>query len=287
MVNAATAPSRPDTSTYRLKVSRYDQVSSMLIALLILVGLAVLLLLIIWLTSHIFLGQAAVRVETVELGEGEGPLGGDQKLEGPLDEEVELAEPNVQETLAAVADAVAAKAAVLSDPSLTDASKRGRGGGGRGLGGGSSTGSGVARRWEVCFIKGNTLDSYAQQLDFFAIELGVLMPDNKVVYVSGLSTAAPKVREGPADQEKRYYLTWQSGDLMAADRELLSRAGVRHEGRIILKFLPAKLEGQLQQMEREHAATVGEQAGNVRRTRFGVRPSGSGYAFYVQEQSYK
>ena len=33
----------------------------------------------------------------------------------------------------------------------------------------------------------NTLDAYARQLDFFKIELGVLLPDNKIVYAYNLA----------------------------------------------------------------------------------------------------
>ena len=61
---------------------------------------------------------------------------------------------------------------------MTDEMKAGRGGGSRGDGRtpgfGRGSGSGVARRWEVRFIEGNTLQTYARQLDFFEIELGVL-----------------------------------------------------------------------------------------------------------------
>lgn len=255
-----------------------------MLALVILLGVVVLTLLIIWLTNQIFLKQAAVPVEMMELGEGDGPLGGDMKLEGPADEEVELDEPVLAETLAAIADAVAVNTAMLDDPSLGKKRGAGRGGGGRGLGRGSGSGSGMARRWEVHFIEGNTLETYAKQLDSLGIELGVLLPDNQVLYVSKLSRASPQKRVGPASEEKRYYLTWRSGELQQADHELLSRAGVRSKGRIIVKFLPPHVEAQLAQLEKTHA---GPDADKVRKTRFGIRKDGSGYSFFVIDQSYR
>lgn len=278
IVSQGTASPPRSGARYRLEVSRYDRASSMLIALLILLGVAVFLLLVVFLTSHVFVGQIAVPVELMDIGDSDGPLGGDNKLEGPMDEEIELPEPNVQDTLAAVADAVALQAAILDNPALSDKLSAGRGGDGRGKG------SGIARRWEVRFDQGSSLEVYAKQLDHFGIELGVLMPNNRVVYVSQLFGTASQVREGARDQEKRYYLTWRSGELMAADRELLDQAGVESRGKIIMKFLPPQLEAQLQQMEQTRA---GADASRIRRTRFRILPDGSGFKFDILDQSYR
>ncbi len=278
------APAAVDLRTYRLYVSRYDRVAGMLIALVILIGVAVLGLLIVWLSSRIFAGQVAVPVVLEEIGTGEGPLGEGAELELPNAETLDREEPLWQETLAAVADAVAARQAVLADPALSEEIESGGRSEGRRGGSGLGEGTGGRRRWEVRFGKGNTLLTYARQLDFFRIELGVLTPDGKVEYASNLSDPKPKRRTGPAKQEKRYYLTWQTGGLQQADIELLVRAGITTKGRLILKFLPAELEAQLATMEKAHA---GQQAGNVRTTRFGIRPDASGYKFYVMDQTYE
>jgi len=289
-VNTPTLPAQSDS--YQLRVTRYDRVSSMLLALVILLGVIVAVLFIIWLTGQILLGQKAVPVELAELGEGTGPLGGGMELEAPTEEEIgeetDLLEPQIEDRLAAVADAVGAKTASLVDPTLTEHMRSGRGGGGSGdgrmAGTGSGSGEGQARRWEVRFPEGNTLEAYARQLDFFRIELGVLLPGNKVVYASKLAKAKPDVRTGPADQEKRYYLTWRRGGLQAADRELLARAGIDAENRIILKFLPPEVEAELARLEKVHAASDAER---VRKTVFLVLPSGDGYTFKVTDQSFR
>jgi len=279
------AASQSHSHRYRLKVSHYDRVSSMLLALVVLLGVVVFVLLVIWLTNRIFLRQAAVAVELLELGSGEGPLGGGRELAEPIDEEIEAEEPAVQQTLAAIADAVALKSVQLDDPAWGGRAGPGEGGGPGGRGGGTGSGSGATRHWEVRFIKGNTLESYARQLDFFGIELGVLMPGNKVVYAFNLAKRKPDTRTAAADQEKRYYLTWRSGGLQEADRELLTRAGISSTGRIILKFLPRKLEIHLAGMEKAHA---GRHAENVRKTRFEVRSDGAGrYLFSIVDQSLK
>ena len=215
---------RPEYGLYRLPVSRYEQVASMLLALVIVIGVLVAILLIIWLTNQIFSGQAAIPVVMEDIGTGEGQLGEGSELAVP-DEEVQEYEP--QDTLAVVADAVASKFAMLDNPRFGSGSGSGGGGGKKGK----------PRRWEVRFAKGNTLSNYAKQLDFFGVELGVLMPGNKVAYVRNLSATRPEKRVGPRDAEKRYYLTWRRGDLQQADRDLLARAGVSSEGKLILKFL--------------------------------------------------
>jgi len=275
---------RPDYRSYRLRVSRYDQVASMLLSLVILLGVAVSTLLIIWLTHQIFAGQAAVPVVLEELGTGDGALGESTELEAPGVEETDLEEPRLEETLATVADAVSSKVAMLDDPAVGQGVQSGHGDG-RMAGTRSGKGGGGRRRhWEVVFLKGNTLEMYARQLDFFKIELGVLMPDNKLVLVSNLSKPKPDRQTVPADQEKRYYLTWRRGNLEQADRELLARAGVRAEGRLILKFLSPELESHLAGLEK---ARAGNEADNVRTTRFGIQSNADGFVFYVMEQTYK
>ena len=284
---------RPDYRHYGLRVSPYERVASMLLAILVLVGTTVLALFIMWLTSQIFAGQASVPIILEDIGTGEGQLGEGMDLEAPLMEELgqesDLEEPQVENVLAAVAGAVASRTALLEDPALTDAERSGKGGStgdGRmlGPGGGTGRGGGRSRHWEVQFLKGNTLKTYARQLDFFGIELGVVMPGNKLIYASNLAREKPDVREGPADKEKRYYLSWRRGELQQADIELLAQASVPAEGRLILKFLPPEVESWLAEMEK---ARAGAEANNLRATHFGIRSEGDGYTFFILDQSYK
>ncbi len=286
-MNAPSSQSR--ANFYRLRTSRYDQAASLLLALLILMGLMVSILLITWLTNRIFVGQTAVPVELADFSGGDGPVGGGQPLEPPSPEEareLDLEKPVIDETLTALATVVKIKTPALDDPLLTPRKATGGLGGGEGRGIGSGIGDGkggVLRRWEIHFVKGGTLETYARQLDFFGIELSALLPDGKVAYAFNLVKKKPDVRFGAADKEKRYYLTWRSGDLQQADRELLARAGVEAGNRIILKFLPPAVEAQLAALEK---ARAGSEAKNIRKTRFGIQSTGNGYSFYVLEQTY-
>jgi hypothetical protein len=279
---------RGELTDYELRITAYDRVASWIISLLVLVGLSVFVLFVLWISSRIFATQVAVPILLQDIGTGEGGLAGGMELDAPSAEELgqqaELEEPLVEKTLAMVADAVAEKLVQLEDPLLSEDQLPGRGGAtGRGdaTGFGTGTGGGRRRHWEVRFPEGNTLETYARALDFFKIELGVLLPDNRVLYVYNLSKPRPDTRIGPADQERRYYLTWRRGSLVEADQELLRRAGVDPEGRLILKFIPAELEAQLVEMER---ARAGPRYDRVRTTYFAVVPQGSGFRFIVVDQ---
>lgn len=284
------ATTQPVFHECELKVSAYERVASLLISLLVLIGTSVAILFILWLTSRVFASREPVAVQLEEIGTGDTGLTGGMELDAPMAEELgvetDLETPSLEQTLAAVADAVATQVALLDDPALTEEAISGKGGStgdGRGLGHGSGPGgTGKRRRWEVRFPPGNTIETYGRQLDFFRIEMGVLMPDNKVIYASEFSST-PTRREGPADQEKRYYLTWEKGGLEQADRELLRKASVE-PGRWILKFIPPELERQLIQLEQDKA---GNRASSIRTTYFGIRPKGRGYEFYVMDQTYR
>ena len=141
------------------------------------------------------------------------------------------------------------------------------------------------RHWEIVFSTDKT-DVYARQLDFFGIELGVLLPDNKIAYAFHLTKKKPDTRvvADPATNENRYYLTWRLADSRKADQKLLKRAGIEAGNRLILNFLPRDVEGQLIILERDYR---GSTPPKIARTRFGVRAAGQGFEFYVLEQTLK
>jgi hypothetical protein len=254
----------------------------------------------IWLSNRIHVSRPAVPVEMAEYredGEGGGdgrPAGGSQ-LEAPSDEPfVGTAEKttDVQQDLDALGAAVSSNVVELDDPAPTRRGSYGSGGGiyggfgdGRGLGHGPGK-PGLPRHWEVTFQKGNTLDLYARQLDFFGIELGVIMPGDKAVYAFNFRKPKPDTRTlaNPSANEKRYYLTWRGGDLRQADEELLARAGIDGAAGVMAKFLPPETEGKLATLEKNFR---GASPKDINKTRFGVQPVGDGFEFYVIDQSMK
>ena len=88
-----------------MRVSRYDQVSGMLISLLILIGCAVGIMFVIWLTMVLVFHQIAVPIKLVEnaAGRGDNPPGFERDMLAPgMEEMPELAEPQLEAALEAV-----------------------------------------------------------------------------------------------------------------------------------------------------------------------------------------
>ena len=81
--------------------------------------------------------------------------------------------------------------------------------------------------------EGNTLDLYARQLDFFGIELGVLMPDNKIIYAFNLRKPKPDTRKrSPTPPSTKSAITSPGGaaTLQQADRGTAGPGGNRPRG---------------------------------------------------------
>jgi len=279
-----------------ITTSSYEKVASLVITLLVLIGATVLVLFGIWFASSVFKGQpppVAVQLYGDGYGDGEGGT-------GPRDDGPEY-DPNVVhpgEKVAAdemtlldalqIVDTIGSSAAVHSGSAAIDDSILLPGrtlGDGRTQGDGDGRGRGRKRHWEFVFPTGITAAEYARQLDYFGIELAVLQPGGKVAYVSRLSSRTPTVRYGASETENRYYLTWLKGDLQTVERDILTRARVEHDERLILKFLPPPLEAQLAEME---AVKAGSQRDLVRATHFGIRPKSKAkadeYEFFVMNQ---
>jgi hypothetical protein len=183
--------------------------------------------------------------------------------------------------LAALPKRIEARGALLADPALRRQMRSGAKGEASAA---DQPGRAAERHWEIHFPKGNTIENYSKQLDFFGVELGLLMPDNKVIYAYNLSKLKPDTRTGSVDAESRYYLSWARGDLADADRELFTAAGVESKGHVILLFLPAPIESAFAALEKSYA---GDKADKVQKTRFGIRRKGEGYEVYVMEQTYQ
>lgn len=278
-----------------LVVSKFDKVSSLLLAAVMFVGILVALLFLLWVTS----GKPKplpVYPEIIEeaAGRGENAEGFERDFEPPGAEEVEdLLEPTVEDTLQAVTDAVssvpASFEAVDSNVSATTA---GNGQGDSRPPGPMGEGEDIIprfERWKLKFAAKN-LNAYAAQLDYYEIELAALGGDTieGVDYASNLSTA-PRSRRGPSEGEKRLYFMWTTpGPLMEFDRQLLQKARVQLTGRSMLKFIPKNLENMLANIELDFAKSKGHNSvTEIAQTIFESRPAEGAYRFEVIDQKYR
>ncbi len=171
-----------------MKTTFYERTTSMLIALLLLGGAVVAIMLGLWLSAQVLARPVAVPVTLVPRGDGAGDEAAEEDpnvLEpGPefVQEESTMLEP-----LETVVDIVSKNAAIFSETAPMDDSllAGGKSGDGRTRGKGLGL-AGPVRRWEFNFDRAVGVAEYAKMLDFFGIELGVLQPGGKVIYVAQL-----------------------------------------------------------------------------------------------------
>jgi hypothetical protein len=286
-----------DQPSAMLRVAPYEQVAGLLLALIVMSALGVVVLGAAWLSGQVTPAPLSSPV-ALEMGAG-GQLGSEHTenllIEAPdtatIGASTDLAEPQVQHTMAQVLDALAVTQVDLSEPQTADATAAGGPGGTIGLGNYPSIGPislipGRPReqRWVINYQEGASLEGYAEQLDWFKIELGVVGNGRQIQYARKLSVARPETRTGSGDQEERLYFVWRDGDLKRADLKLLKKAGIETTpSTIVVHFFDATLESRLATLEYDYA---GRAAKDIRRTRFGVR-KGRGdekYEFYVIDQ---
>jgi hypothetical protein len=279
----------------KLKPSAYERASAAVLSLLVFVGVLVACLLTIWL-SHWRHGEAGLSVPVQFERGGGDPAGmpgerldveGPQRLEiGPPDEPVES---RLEKTMAAIADVVVRKIADLDQP-LEDAASNAAGGGVEGEGRKRPKGDGPGPDgvpvpiWQMRYDE-STLDVYAQQLDFFGIELAVVGGEkDRIEYASGFTRSPPARRTGTRVEElqaSRTYFTHQSGTVRQYDQQLLSRASIKTDGKLILQYYAKAVVQELLALEKNYR---GLDRHDILSTVFGVRRRGSGFEFYVLDQ---
>lgn len=290
--------------------SKFDRVSSMLMAVVIGAFVIVGWLSLVYFTNQAYATRVTTPLEIVDFagtggGSPDGTPGSVEKIDVPgaeaaaqasNNEEVsgDFEEPTVQETPAAMLDAVSEAGESMAEvdisavmpsgfsgaPTGKKASRQGTGG--RGLGSGPGDG-GVSReqRWSIIYNPGQTLQEYAAQLDALRVELAIV-DGTRLIYVSNFSQATPTTRYGTGQGDDRLYFAWAGRVRKASDLALLQKAGLQlKDDTAILQFYPKEVENQLALLERRFK---GRQASEIRVTRFGVVPEGGGYAFKVLAQ---
>jgi hypothetical protein len=265
--------------------------------------------------------HVAIPVKPIELPSGGGGGGDSQMGTGGNEAAPEFAgseeqpEPQFQDTLDTINQAVAKTEPLLFNDQIdaevapipaqdyvdtrragTTGTGGGRGtgigtgtGSGRGPGSGGGSGGGVAGREperEIRFEPENLLE-YAQFLDYFKIELGVLGQDNKIYYAYNLSARTPSVREGAPSDEQRLYMNSARGRFAALDRRLATRAKIVDRGQIILQFYPEATQAILYGLESDRAQSADREKEEILRSVFRVTHTGNRFEIQIVEQYYK
>ena len=307
MGNVASTQKLPAQSVVR--VGRYDQVTSVMTALITVFGLVVIGLstMVMSRPAHIDVLKDTVPIEFVEDpgGREDGNTTDPSTAGSGTPEAMDAIQANVpademekvpQEDAPVAISSEAADQMpepvmnlVSSNEATSKTASGGFGGTGTGdnvvIGKGNGKGGGFPReeRWFIRYADLASLDEYARQLDFFGIELGAIV-NKQIVYISQLSSGKPQVRRANGGgNEKRLYFTWQGGNRKSADVQLFSKAGVPVGDGVIFQFSPHNTENLLASIEHNHEKL---KYNKIRRTYFAVRKpeGGSGYEFYVTRQ---
>lgn len=287
--------------------SDYDRVTSGLMAFIVGAAVVVAWLGLIYLTNKAFAVHTAAPIQIIEVlggggGSPDGEEGSTEKIDVADAEETAFAsnnelqsadfeEPSVQLTESSMIDAMMEATDQMADlaeempsGSATATGKRsskiGSGGPAYGFGAGDG-GAPREERWSILYNKGQTLEEYARQLDFFGVEMATVI-NNQMHYVSSFSAPRPAVRIGTGRGEGRLYFLWQGGERKESDVALLRKAGIDVGPRTaIFQFYKKGVEDVLSQLEVKYK---GRNPGEIRVTRFTVAPAGRGYAFQVIDQ---
>lgn len=282
-----------------LVVTRYDRVSSSMIAVVIALVMAVLCLSVVYVTNRRVETHDAVPLEFVELPGGveDGAIDETLQLNSP---EAESSDPSLAEipaevseiqemleTVVELADEASLQAQQQFELAAQNAGQKGsaRGTGRRALGMGPGE-SGLPReqRWYVHFSDRVELDVYARQLEALGIELAVLRPNGQLIFLSQPSASRPQTRTVTSGRgETRLYMTWRGGNRRHADIQLFRRAGISVGSDLILHFYSPQTEARMARLEREYA---GRPVDQIRRTYFLVKGDRGGTEFVVTRQTY-
>lgn len=291
-MSTATAekPRKARSTHYELTVNSYDRASSLLIALLVMVGVTVVALAIIFFARRVIDIPVPVPFKPVTPAEKPSELAMGLALdpEPPgVEEAPELNEPQLMDTLNALTNAVSEKVAVMSDVTIDANDAPGAGdsrGDRRAVGDGPA--GGPQPEWKIEYQFAG-IDDYARWYDFYKIEL-VSMKDGReeFIYASNLSAAKPTVRRGHYTKEKRQMVYCSAGDLYAFDQQLARKAGILGGAETLLQALPDELRGILGGYEVAEAKKKGKTPEQVEQTVFVFETNGTKFSVSVRDQLY-
>lgn len=281
-----------------MRVTKFDTVSSLLVAVAGALMFGVGGLVLMWIFSRPPAPDMDAELELIELpgGAEDGAIDETLKVESEeeLSQDPSLADDNqeteIQEVLDNVME-VSDKATQMAQPTFqTGGENHGKPGSANGTGrrplgaGGPGAGLGRADRWFISFNDKGTVDAYAAQIGFFGIQLGALVPGT-IRMLSNVDKKPPTmtVKKSAAGMEKILLFNWQGGDRRRADVALFKRAGYNAQADHIMHFYPSKTENDLAKLE---LAYRNRKATEIRRTYFVVRPDGAGFKFVVTRQTY-
>jgi hypothetical protein len=136
----------------------------------------------------------------------------------------------------------------------------------------------TARHWKIEYTEDKDDKTvYANGLDYFKIELGILVSKDEIAYAYHLCDSKTLRRTSSLHQEKRVGFI-STGKVREYDQALLKRAGIEAGDCMIIKFIPADVEAHLIALEKQYRKTNSQQ---VEKFAFGIRAGNRTFDFYI------
>lgn len=274
--------------------SAYDRVNAVLIASLLLFGFMFSVIFLIWLTTIVDFSRPTAGPMLLAIDEpgDEKPKGeADDILEPGVEEFPEVETPQLANALEAVTDAVSSVRASLEKRSGS-ASVMGRGSGyGSRDGGPGGGGDGVPEhdRWKISY-EAPDIDTYANQLSFLKIDLGVVHETKqeiiRIVDPAGARTRIDTTRQAENDARSLFFIH-EKQRMKRWDVELCTRAGASLNGAFTVQFYPDHTRQLVRVAENDKLKGTGKLVVDVQKTFIKVVPDGSGYKFTVTDIEYR
>ena len=273
------------------KSSIYDRVNAILIAALVMFGFLFAVLFLIWVTTVVdFSGPSGIHVElTGETPGEEKPKGEADDAEDPgVEEYPEVETPQLANALEAVADSVSSIQGALEKRSGS-AKQMGKGSGFGSREGGGSGGDGIPeyKRWIINYSAADT-DTYAKQLSFFSIDIGVVSESKQSIKRLVDPGGARRVISSDRKTEaKNIYFVHKKQRFLAWDRALAERAAIDTKAALTVLFYNDQTRQIIRVVEATKLQELGKTLADVKNTIFKVVPSGNGYRFEVTDIIYR
>ncbi len=288
--------------------SKYDKVTSFLMAVVLSAMMVVGWLALVYASNQAYGTRVTAPLQIIEVGGGggspDGTPGSTEKIDvagadaAPMasnnpEEAGDFEEPSVEQTPGAMLETVTEAGQNLAEVDLgatmpnggpvssgKRASKLGSGGPGLGFGPGDG---GVSReqRWSILYNTGQDPQEYARQLDGLGVELAVVRGSDQLLYISHFSDPVPTKRYGTGRSDHRLYFLWQGRGRKASDLALFKKAEEEIGDENVFQFYSADAERRLAELEVRYK---GRNPGEIRVTRFQVVPKGDSYDFEVVAQ---
>ncbi len=246
--------------------SKYDKVTSFLMAVVLGAMLVVGWLALVYVSNQAYASRVTAPLQIIEVGGGggspDGTPGSTEKIDvagadaAPMasnnpEEAGDFEEPSVEQTPARCSTwsprpARAWPRSTWARPCPTAArspvanARPSSARAGQGWASGPAmAGSLASSAGASCTIRARIAQEYARQLDALGVELAVVSSPEQLLYISHFAEATPAKRHGTGRTDHRLYFLWQGRGRKQSDIELFRKAGVEIGNENVFQFYSA------------------------------------------------